>query len=107
MGDRGPTATDGIAELRDADYSRWEIGGQPQQLLIAIALASIIADGRSGANRNKTTTTNSKSLIIADGRSGANRNVRHNYDFRFLIIADGRSGANRNWNQQGQRNAAL
>ena len=34
------------------DYSRWEIGGKPQLRAFSI-LRAIIADGRSGANRNR------------------------------------------------------
>ena len=34
----------------------------------------IVADGRSGANRNGSEVINAARTIVADGRSGANRN---------------------------------
>ena len=39
---------------------------------------SIIADGRSGSNRNKLNLLTDIEDIIADGRSGSNRNSKHN-----------------------------
>ena len=56
----------------------------------------IIADGRSGRNRNSRTTNTPRTTIIADGRSGRNRNGNRDTRGRKRIIADGRSGRNRN-----------
>ena len=71
MGDRGLTATGVIAQ--------------------AAASNSIVADGRSGANR---ILGDSQHVHLVDcSQSGANRNRRHRYTH---IVADGRSGANRN-----------
>ena len=36
--------------------------------------AGILADGRSGANRNSMVVWVGAGVILADGRSGANRN---------------------------------
>ncbi len=44
----------GLAMVRLAvDYSRWEIGEEPQQLQKSGVILPIIADGRSGRNRNR------------------------------------------------------
>ena len=83
MGDRGQTAT--------------------SVLPVPVAI-SIIADGRSGANRNRMKRLSIDGCIIADGRSGANRNASTRGLSGSPIIADGRSGANRNCVQhQGNR----
>ena len=58
--------------------------------------ADIVADGRSGANRNDWKRLQPWPGIVADGRSGANRNRRCMAYTIDPIIADGRSGANRN-----------
>ena len=34
------------------DFSRWENGGQPQHVEGRFAIHNILADGRTGANRN-------------------------------------------------------
>ena len=82
MGDRGPTATVErlVANAIHANFSRWEIGGQPQ-LPIHVgggpSTVHILADGRSGANRNMMSSWIGLAyakVILADGRSGANRN---------------------------------
>ena len=96
MGDRGQTATGNRRSQARLYYSRWEIGGKPQLTGAALALYKIIADGRSGANRNPAGEFSAKRMIIADGRSGANRNPSCRRVWRGEIIADGRSGANRN-----------
>ena len=77
MGDRGGTATQGSAGAVDSDYTRWEIGGEPQQEGMSEVLASIIPDGRSGGNRNSMIGRWPAGRIIPDGRSGGNRNVRN------------------------------
>ena len=42
-----------VKRVSTNDYSRWEIGGEPQLMfLICQPKELIIADGRSGANRN-------------------------------------------------------
>ena len=56
----------------------------------------IIADGRTGANRNALLIICRGVTIIADGRTGANRNRMASTHSRSAIIADGRTGANRN-----------
>ncbi len=56
----------------------------------------IIADGRTGANRNRLALGALLNAIIADGRTGANRNIEGNRGETGFIIADGRTGANRN-----------
>ena len=53
MGDRGGTATRRHPKRRNRDYTRWEIGGEPQQAGDVDARYRIIPDGRSGGNRNK------------------------------------------------------
>ena len=54
MGDRGVTATN------NADAS---------------TRLRILADGRSGSNRNEIANLDDVVSILADGRSGSNRNV--------------------------------
>ena len=86
------------------DFSRWEIGGQPQRDSGADRSKvdpHILADGRSGANRNNDAQQERldvREMILADGRSGANRNIwRYPAQGNDVpILADGRSGANRN-----------
>ena len=52
MGDRGGTATPGSEWPESNHYTRWEIGGEPQQNSLTHAHSRIIPDGRSGGNRN-------------------------------------------------------
>ena len=52
MGDRGGTATQKLPRFNFSDYTRWEIGGEPQQKVREVPLLVIIPDGRSGGNRN-------------------------------------------------------
>ena len=83
-----------------------------------LSLNLIVADGRSGANRNASAaawrtsqycsrweiggyrnlqcTLHSNIYIVADGRSGANRNFGSRGPAWESIVADGKSGANRN-----------
>ncbi len=78
-------------------YSRWENGGQPQLSLGgSVGMPGIIADGRTGANRNYFRQRDYGLGIIADGRTGANRNHNSTKSIARIIIADGRTGANRN-----------
>ena len=78
------------------DFSRWEIGGQPQLEQMQARGYAILADGRSGANRNLVDGSTGWRPILADGRSGANRNLVDGSTGWRPILADGRSGANRN-----------
>ena len=79
------------------NYTRWEIGGEPQLCRARASLGLlIIPDGRSGGNRNCSTTPTFVCIIIPDGRSGGNRNARRRVWPGGLIIPDGRSGGNRN-----------
>ena len=118
MGDRGATATkigsmpsitycsrweigeqpqhvEGIGDV-DIDCSRWEIGEQPQLEAAAIQNAHIVADGRSGSNRNVVRIVDRVHHIVADGRSGSNRNLVVPRLADIRIVADGRSRSNRN-----------
>ena len=52
MGDRGGTATISLSISSIINYTRWEIGGEPQQETGVIPGIEIIPDGRSGGNRN-------------------------------------------------------
>ncbi len=52
MGDRGATATEAGKGSVKEDCSRWEIGEQPQRNHLCNLLQLIVADGRSGSNRN-------------------------------------------------------
>ena len=108
MGDRGGTATlasftrDALNYTRweiggepqpgsaapgnDTDYTRWEIGGEPQHPPRSLWSRFIIPDGRSGGNRNDFRIAAPGTNIIPDGRSGGNRNsmcpfVVHGYDY--------------------------
>ena len=42
--------------------------------MFVIPLVDILADGRTGANRNKDANRWDWEVILADGRTGANRN---------------------------------
>ena len=53
MGDRGGTATRAPFTASSSDYTRWEIGGEPQRMAASCYTRTIIPDGRSGGNRNK------------------------------------------------------
>ncbi len=57
---------------------------------------SIIAEGRSGNNRNNSARASATLFIIAEGRSGNNRNYTRRTPLSRVIIAEGRSGNNRN-----------
>ena len=52
MGDRGGTATTPTASSYSPNYTRWEIGGEPQPIDVGGVAIGIIPDGRSGGNRN-------------------------------------------------------
>ena len=97
MGDRGGTATWGLCYVFDTDYTRWEIGGEPQHVVIVDVMTFIIPDGRSGGNRNLNRSFTRKEDIIPDGRSGGNRNTISERRSIRTIIPDGRSGGNRNY----------
>ena len=56
------------------DCSRWEIGEEPQLFPLCYRLLDIVADGRSGRNRNRRELAQLCRPIVADGRSGRNRN---------------------------------
>ncbi len=60
-------------------------------------LEIIVADGRSGRNRNHELAREQSLMIVADGRSGRNRNLDHGLNRLEIIVADGRSGRNRNY----------
>ena len=96
MGDRGGTATNSTAYCIGDDYTRWEIGGEPQQFGNHSNPPFIIPDGRSGGNRNPHFEHMGFGSIIPDGRSGGNRNVICDVFPVEHIIPDGRSGGNRN-----------
>ena len=57
-----------------SDYTRWEIGGEPQRTPLRWGSVYIIPDGRSGGNRNSAVPPVARQRIIPDGRSGGNRN---------------------------------
>ena len=102
-----------------------EIGEEPQPVKHVARGSKIIADGRSGRNRNKPALWGVRVLdysrweigeepqhlarsyilrvIIADGRSGRNRNMWLLLSSQVRIIADGRSGRNRNTVEPGTR----
>ena len=96
MGERGPTATNRLLETPAHYFSRWENGGQPQRDCIVKTRHLILADGRTGANRNACMNRRSSVRILADGRTGANRNQEGGVEVQAAILADGRTGANRN-----------
>ena len=102
MGDRGGTATQPSHSRSDVNYTRWEIGGEPQHSHRIRDLMSIIPDGRSGGNRNCLALAGQPPNIIPDGRSGGNRNLTFGWRLRTYIIPDGRSGGNRNLHVGGR-----
>ena len=106
MGDRGPAATYQLTAWRRDEFSRWEIGGQPQPTTRRIRGAASLADGRSGASRNWYQLACPMPCSLADGRSGASRNVTTEAVSYTDSLADGRSGASRNdiqhFTQRGQ-----
>ena len=74
MGDRGPAATYALVGRKLSEFSRWEIGGQPQHKRDVWWIAPSLADGRSGASRNSIASSAQMTGSLADGRSGASRN---------------------------------
>ena len=74
MGDRGGTATVHYSHWPASNYTRWEIGGEPQPEAKDYHNKPIIPDGRSGGNRNDVVLEEREEVIIPDGRSGGNRN---------------------------------
>ena len=102
MGDRGPAATMVVDKAWDVEFSRWEIGGQPQRYLTVDRGDQSLADGRSGASRNRTRRRMGRTLSLADGRSGASRNRYHRVPIAWPSLADGRSGASRNRSVSGR-----
>ena len=73
-----------------------------------LALSSIVADGRTGANRNLPVRVMLETPnIVADGRTGANRNQSGQVCETVTIVADGRTGANRNTSPCSSRVSSL
>ena len=72
MGDRGGTATQDVPGKARANYTRWEIGGEPQLGYVGKGdNPIIIPDGRSGGNRNtRLCTGGSKPLYPMGDRGG-------------------------------------
>ena len=71
MGDRGGTATDNCTSSFITNYTRWEIGGEPQRYPSVRVPSVIIPDGRSGGNRNaKGTLLHLNSLYPMGDRGG-------------------------------------
>ena len=98
MGDRGATATDSTAATTCAEFTGWEIGGQPQRKRPAMPAPSSLPDGRSGGNRNSVLRRKTIAQSLPDGRSGGNRNSSHARHRTRGSLPDGRSGGNRNEN---------
>ena len=71
------------------DYSRWENGGQPQQNARCLASVRIIADGRTGANRNSSSVDVIVAPIIADGTGTAVSVQRDCHVAALLATTDG------------------
>ena len=74
MGDRGPAATMLHARIVTLQFSRWEIGDQPQLTLTPREQIVSLADGRSGTSRNRHGASMDDVISLADGRSGTSRN---------------------------------
>ncbi len=114
----GKPQHDDVAFNFGLHYSRWEIGGKPQRRGVHVDVARIIADGRSGANRNGELSAPMEHPDYSRWEIGGKpqhirqrKRHRNNYSRWEIggkpqpghvdlpgvsIIADGRSGANRN-----------
>ena len=69
MGDRGPAATSRTHRAEVCQLIRWEIGGQPQRTA-AQDLTISLSDGRSGASRNGTASSDELSVVYPMGDRG-------------------------------------
>ena len=70
MGDRGGTATALGAYPLNHNYTRWEIGGEPQPFDGTHTSTAIIPDGRSGGNRNSRYSRYQQILLYPMGDRG-------------------------------------
>ena len=74
MGDRGGTATKPWVLVNQTDYTRWEIGGEPQQYCPRLGSSGDYTRWEIGGEPQQRFATNAAARIIPDGRSGGNRN---------------------------------
>ena len=70
MGDRGGTATPYCLPPPVLHYTRWEIGGEPQQQMNAIANVTDYTRWEIGGEPQHYRTPCANRQIIPDGRSG-------------------------------------
>ena len=78
------------------DYSQWEIGEQPQLLTALLEICDIIANGRSGSNRNRVAAATERCFNYSQWEIGEQPQRSGSFPDSGSIIANGRSGSNRN-----------
>ena len=76
--------------------SRVENGEQPQRIVKVINTKRIVAEWRTGNNRNVLLPLALVGFIVAEWRTGNNRNYYADIARRRIIVAEWRTGNNRN-----------
>ena len=129
MGDRGGTATPRPCSPGASNYTRWEIGGEPQQVAYLRFECGDYTRWEIGGEPQRTRLNRKGSrdytrweiggepqpppyavpvqAIIPDGRSGGNRNWNVSGPVIERIIPDGRSGGNRNYHRSQEPESEL
>ena len=82
--------------MSTTNYTRWEIGGEPQPNPWNVDPPGIIPDGRSGGNRNASRIRQGKVIDYTRWEIGGEPQRIASLPTGRLIIPDGRSGGNRN-----------
>ena len=91
------------ATVDSIDYSRWEIGEEPQRAEALRTASSHYSRWEIGEEPQLVLGGIIALTIIADGRSGRSRNQHARRYGHNTIIADGRSGRSRNRNIMRRR----
>ena len=92
MGDRGGTATSRDSSAAVNYYTRWEIGGEPQQLANNHANRADYTRWEIGGEPQRKAECNGGSPIIPDGRSGGNRNQHDDHHHYVALYPMGDRG---------------
>ena len=96
MGDRGGTATYGTVYQYWDNYTRWEIGGEPQLQRINRALRAYYTRWEIGGEPQLVPMRDSSGLYYTRWEIGGEPQRYVGKAEHALIIPDGRSGGNRN-----------
>ena len=74
MGDRGPAATTIPSRHRPGEFSRWEIGDQPQLVRVLMSTETKFSRWEIGDQPQPEERREPGRQSLADGRSGTSRN---------------------------------